>query len=90
MCREQFVSLHSRPLLEELSEGLLARFGLPTDSDSDSGSVPGPGSGPGSVSAPGIISDGFTRDRVNRVLTAVPELGDFDLKQVLESPYFFS
>ena len=106
------MSLHSRPLLEELSDGLLSRFGLPTDSDAGQSSVPGsvpvPGSGsdpapspihvpsPGSSAGAGcspspvILPDGFTRDRVNRVLTAVPELGDFDLRKVLESPYFFS
>ena len=103
MCREQFVSLHSRPLLEELSEGLLSRFGLHNDSDDDSdpalsgpGSapVPGPGSGSssGSVFIPGGLHGSLkqTRDRSNKVLTAVPELGDFDLTQVLDSPYFFS
>ncbi|XP_043196144.1 DNA-directed RNA polymerase, mitochondrial-like [Amphibalanus amphitrite] len=80
VCREQFVALHSRPLLEELSEGLLARFGIPPDTES------GSGSGSGS----GAIPEGFPRDRVNRVLAAVPELGEFDLREVLRSPYFFS
>ncbi|XP_037085812.1 DNA-directed RNA polymerase, mitochondrial-like [Pollicipes pollicipes] len=69
VCREQFVALHSRPLLQELAEGLLGRFGYPSD-----GRLPEPAS----------------HSRLNSVLAAVPEQGDFDLRRVLESVYFFS
>jgi len=64
VCREQFVSLHSRPLLEELAEGLLSRFSHSSTSSED--------------------------DKVASVLAAVPEKGDFDLRQILDSEYFFS
>ncbi|CAK1587142.1 unnamed protein product [Parnassius mnemosyne] len=72
ICREQFVALHSQPILEDLSKFLVKRYSYP-ESEIEEGSV-------GSVN----------KKRVNSLLEKVPGKGDFDIKSVLDSVYFFS
>ncbi|KAJ8923365.1 hypothetical protein NQ315_001923 [Exocentrus adspersus] len=73
ICREQFVALHSEPILENLSEYLCERFCY---SESD-------------FTGDGSELD-LTKKKLNRVLRKVPKTSDFDIKQVLDSVYFFS
>lgn len=37
----------------------------------------------------GSVSD-LTKKKLNRILRQLPKTGDFDIKQVLNSTYFFS
>ncbi|XP_046397226.1 DNA-directed RNA polymerase, mitochondrial-like [Ischnura elegans] len=69
ICREQFVSLHSEPILEDLSAFLMQKFGY--------------------LEEDGRIMD-VSGKKLNSVLRKVPKKGNFDLKQVLDSVYFFS
>ncbi|KAG5674913.1 hypothetical protein PVAND_004858 [Polypedilum vanderplanki] len=73
ICREQFVALHSEPILEDLSKFLFKKY---------------------SFDFKQMDFDGSTKDlskrKLNRILTQVPKKGDFDLKTVLDSVYFFS
>ncbi|EDX16193.1 GD13252 [Drosophila simulans] len=73
MCREQFVALHSQPILEQLSEFMRHTYSF---KDSD------------------FINDGSVEDlskrQLNRTLKQLPQKGDFDLRNVLDSVYFFS
>lgn len=71
ICREQFVALHSQPILQDLSNFLVERY----------------------------CSEPMTETRSKkyqeyrlllRMLSKVPQTGDFDLKQVKDSVYFFS
>ncbi|CAH2250123.1 jg6848 [Pararge aegeria aegeria] len=72
ICREQFVALHSQPILENLSDFLVKRYSYP-ESELEDGTV-------------GAANKG----RVNLLLKKVPEKGNFDIKSVLDSVYFFS
>ncbi|XP_059048720.1 DNA-directed RNA polymerase, mitochondrial [Achroia grisella] len=72
ICREQFVALHSQPILDDLSEYLVKRYSYDYSELQDS--------------APGAAN----KRRVNNLLKKVPSKGDFDLKSVLKSVYFFS
>ncbi|CAG9564536.1 unnamed protein product [Danaus chrysippus] len=72
ICREQFVALHSQPILEDLSDFLVKRYSYP-ESEIETSNV-------------GAAS----KKRVNALLRKVPEKGDFDIKSVLKSVYFFS
>ncbi|KAM3965715.1 LOW QUALITY PROTEIN: mitochondrial RNA polymerase [Aphomia sociella] len=72
ICREQFVALHSQPILEDLSEFLVKRYSYDYRELDES------------------ASGGVNKKRVNNLLKKVPGKGDFDLKSVLKSVYFFS
>ncbi|XP_043277572.1 DNA-directed RNA polymerase, mitochondrial [Venturia canescens] len=74
ICREQFVALHSEPILDDLSRFLLTKYGY----------VEGDLNG-----APGSSLNAVKR-KINYTLSNVPKQGNFDLKGVLESTYFFS
>lgn len=73
ICREQFVALHSQPILEELSLYLTQKY-------SYSNAV---------LANDGSVLD-LTRKKMNKVLSNLPQTGDLDIKQVLDSVYFFS
>ncbi|XP_018577460.1 DNA-directed RNA polymerase, mitochondrial [Anoplophora glabripennis] len=73
ICREQFVALHSEPILEDLSEFLCEKFSY---SERD-------------FTGDGSVLD-LTKKKLNRVLQQLPKTGSFDIKQVLDSVYFFS
>lgn len=72
LCREQFVALHSYPILEDLSIHLQKQFGFPT----------------AEILKDSSVSD-IIKQRLNKVLRQVPQKGEFDLKEVLDSVYFF-
>ncbi|KAL4707894.1 hypothetical protein ACJJTC_010329, partial [Scirpophaga incertulas] len=72
ICREEFVALHSQPILEDLSKFLVKRYSYP-ESEVDDDSM-------GSAN----------KRRVNNLLQKVPKKGNFDLKSVIDSIYFFS
>ncbi|XP_046990509.1 DNA-directed RNA polymerase, mitochondrial [Schistocerca americana] len=73
ICRDQFVALHSQPILESLSRYLVEKYSYPTRDIKDDGSL---------TSAAKL--------RLNKILQKVPQKGDFNLQEVLESIYFFS
>ncbi|XP_045500469.1 DNA-directed RNA polymerase, mitochondrial isoform X2 [Colias croceus] len=72
ICREQFVALHSQPILENLSDYMVKTYSYAEEELED-----------GSVGA-------SNKKRVNSLLRKVPEKGDFDIRSVLKSVYFFS
>ncbi|XP_005170579.2 DNA-directed RNA polymerase, mitochondrial [Danio rerio] len=71
VCREQFVALHSQPILEELSWFLLQKYSRR----------------PPVGSKPKKLLEYYT---LMKVLSSVPQTGDFDLEKVKDSVYFFS
>ncbi|KAK3917409.1 DNA-directed RNA polymerase, mitochondrial [Frankliniella fusca] len=71
ICREQFVALHSKRILEDLSEFLLKTYTLDDSQEIDE------------------VQEVENR-WLNRLFSAVPPKGDFDLTEVLKSKYFFS
>ncbi|XP_049530940.1 DNA-directed RNA polymerase, mitochondrial [Anopheles darlingi] len=73
ICREQFVALHSEPILEDLSKFLVQKYSYDENEISNDGSV-----------------IDLTKRKLNRILQQCPDKGDFDLRKVLESVYFFS
>ncbi|XP_063243144.1 DNA-directed RNA polymerase, mitochondrial [Bacillus rossius redtenbacheri] len=73
ICREQFIALHSQPILEDLSRFLVDKYSYSESEIRNNSSV---------VDA--------AKQRVNKVLAQVPRRGDFDVREVLESVYFFS
>ncbi|CAN7938572.1 unnamed protein product [Ixodes hexagonus] len=73
MCREQFVALHSEPVLENLSQYLVDKFGY-RDSE---------------LQRDGSLGE-LAKQKLNRILTQIPQKGSFELKNVLDSVYFFS
>ncbi|XP_073977527.1 mitochondrial RNA polymerase isoform X2 [Rhodnius prolixus] len=74
ICREQFVSLHSQPVLRNLSEFLVKKYSY-TERENDFFDTP-------NIKA--------AKNNLNTFLKQVPQLGDFNLSEVLESVYFFS
>ncbi|KAL5280867.1 POLRMT family protein [Megaselia abdita] len=72
ICREQFVALHSQPILEDLSEFMIQNY----SSTSTCSVIP--------------TLDTISKTKLDNVLKSLPEKGDFDLKNVLKSIYFFS
>ncbi|XP_052284734.1 DNA-directed RNA polymerase, mitochondrial-like isoform X3 [Dreissena polymorpha] len=64
--REQFVALHSQPILQNLSQFFMDRY----------------------INSSNL--EGSKRDRLANTLTSVPSTGTFDLKNVMDSTYFFS
>uniref|UniRef100_A0A1Q3FEP1 DNA-directed RNA polymerase n=1 Tax=Culex tarsalis TaxID=7177 RepID=A0A1Q3FEP1_CULTA len=73
ICREQFVALHSEPILEDLSKFLVQKYSYDENEITNDGSV-----------------IDLTKRKLNRILQQYPDKGDFDLRQVLNSVYFFS
>ncbi|EAT46999.1 AAEL001847-PA [Aedes aegypti] len=73
ICREQFVALHSEPILEDLSKFLVQKYSYNESEITNDGSV-----------------IDLTKRKLNRILHQYPDKGDFDLRQVLKSVYFFS
>ncbi|CAG5864809.1 unnamed protein product [Menidia menidia] len=71
VCREQFVALHSQPILQELSDFLLMKYCTPIPTE-----------------ARGKKYQEYRR--LLLLLSKVPQTGDFDLRRVKESTYFFS
>ncbi|XP_053610663.1 DNA-directed RNA polymerase, mitochondrial [Plodia interpunctella] len=72
ICREQFVALHSQPILEDLSHFLVKTYSYDDRELVDN--------------TPGAAN----KKRVNDLLRQVPSKGNFDIKCVLDSVYFFS
>ncbi|XP_005175249.2 DNA-directed RNA polymerase, mitochondrial [Musca domestica] len=73
ICREQFVALHSQPILEDLSEFLKEKYSFREGEFSNDDSA-----------------EDLSKRNLNRVLCQMPQKGDFDLRNVLDSVYFFS
>ncbi|XP_011205921.2 DNA-directed RNA polymerase, mitochondrial [Bactrocera dorsalis] len=73
ICREQFVSLHSQPILEDLSAFMRSKYSFRECDLLNDGSA-----------------DDLSKRRLNRTLGEMPKKGDFDLRNVLNSVYFFS
>ncbi|XP_017021954.1 DNA-directed RNA polymerase, mitochondrial [Drosophila kikkawai] len=73
MCREQFVALHSQPILEQLSEFMKRTYSFHDTDFTNDGSV-----------------EDLSKRQLNRTLKQLPQKGDFDLRNVLDSVYFFS
>lgn len=101
ICREQFVALHSQPILENLSDFLTKRYSYPERYYFWSFLF--------SLLYETIFTvrlliisfflfseleegtvGAANKKRVNSLLRKVPEKGDFDIKSVLKSVYFFS
>ncbi|XP_014294604.1 DNA-directed RNA polymerase, mitochondrial [Halyomorpha halys] len=74
ICREQFVSLHSQPILQDLSEFLISKYGFDESIDCES--------------HPEVVMKAMKK--LNVILRAIPSTGDFQLENVLKSVYFFS
>ncbi|XP_026682594.1 DNA-directed RNA polymerase, mitochondrial [Diaphorina citri] len=74
ICRQQFVNLHSQPILEDLSVQLINNY---ASSESE-------------LEASASNKERQMREKLNELLTKVPPKGDLDVRQVLNSVYFFS
>ncbi|XP_014259402.1 DNA-directed RNA polymerase, mitochondrial [Cimex lectularius] len=74
ICREQFVALHSQPILNNLSEYMLQKFRCLEKDEM--------------FEDPSLVN--LTQERLNSLLKQLPKKGDFDLNNVLNSEYFFS
>ncbi|XP_050024400.2 DNA-directed RNA polymerase, mitochondrial [Dermacentor andersoni] len=73
MCREQFVALHSEPILEDLSKHFVRTFGYKESE----------------VAGVSRLAE-LAVQKLNKVITQIPEKGSFKLENVLDSVYFFS
>ncbi|XP_018323984.1 DNA-directed RNA polymerase, mitochondrial [Agrilus planipennis] len=71
ICREQFVALHSEPILENLSLFLFDKYSYTKIDEKDAGTA-------------------LTRKKFNKVLRTLPKTSNFDIREVLNSVYFFS
>lgn len=74
VCREQFVALHSEPILEELSAFMVKKFSYRKSEISGD---------PNSVA-------NHSKNQLNTILRRLPPKGNFILDDVLDSVYFFS
>ncbi|XP_001356998.3 DNA-directed RNA polymerase, mitochondrial [Drosophila pseudoobscura] len=72
-CREQFVALHSQPILEQLSDFMRNTYSFKDNDFTNDGSV-----------------EDLSKRQLNRTLKQLPQKGDFELRNVLDSIYFFS
>ncbi|XP_034670201.1 DNA-directed RNA polymerase, mitochondrial [Drosophila subobscura] len=72
-CREQFVALHSQPILEQLSEFMRHTYSFKDNDFTNDGST-----------------EDLSKRQLNRTLKQLPQKGDFELSNVLDSIYFFS
>ncbi|XP_012275000.1 DNA-directed RNA polymerase, mitochondrial [Orussus abietinus] len=70
ICREQFVALHSQPILEDLSSFFIDRYNV--------------------KHLESICLSVDDKRSLFRIFQRQPKKGSFDLKQVLDSIYFFS
>ncbi|XP_023314226.1 DNA-directed RNA polymerase, mitochondrial [Trichogramma pretiosum] len=81
ICREQFVALHSQPILDDLSTFFVEKFAY-VNMDNEC------------VEADSTNRkkkhNHLLKEKLNNTLTKVPQQGDLDLKEVLSSTYFFS
>ena len=83
VCRDQFVALHSHPILEELSDLFKNKFlggGVEGDTDSDIGKTE-------ATKREKALIDGKKREIL---FSNVPSKGKLDLQVVRDSVYFFS
>lgn len=78
ICREQFVALHSKNIMGDLSEFLMQKYCSEEGYDYE-----------GDDNEAYSIKEVEER-RLRRLFSAVPPKGDFDLTEVLKSKYFFS
>ncbi|XP_040322574.1 DNA-directed RNA polymerase, mitochondrial-like isoform X1 [Herpailurus yagouaroundi] len=98
VCREQFVRLHSQPILHNLSRFLMKRFcsgsRFSAPSPSAAGTTPPCPTGPHAHPALRLRSPQHLKSmrtgKLQDTLKSVPKTGAFDLKQVKHSTYFFS
>ncbi|CAL1300720.1 unnamed protein product [Larinioides sclopetarius] len=74
ICREQFVSLHKEPILEDLSEFFLDKYARVVDEQIQDKK----------------LKRNSAKMKLRELLSTVPKKGTFDLDKVLESEYFFS
>lgn len=72
VCREEFVNLHSLPILENLHSSLVEKHG-----------------GQKMISGPYIVQ-GTKESRKHVIIDNLPKKGNLDIKEVLDSTYFFS
>ena len=81
VCREQFIALHSQPILEDLSESFIKTYlGGQTNNSETSGEW--------------VPDSRFPNDlryhRANLLFTSIPTKGSLDLNVVKDSIYFFN
>ena len=74
ICRDQFVALHSMPLLEDLSNYFLTEYGFSEEEIHTEANL--------------LLKESMKK--FNKVLKDVPDKGCFDLSKVKDSTYFFS
>lgn len=90
ICREQFVALHSQPILENLSEGFVNTYlsnETPSNDDDDEKDQNN------NMDLTNILMKrkASREDQIlHNLLTKIPKKGNFNLKEVLNSMYFFS
>jgi len=75
LCREQFIKLHSQPILEDLADHVTKKF-LPNHDDGHDENDP-------EFVPPAL------QDTLREVLASIPQKGSFDLNEVRKSVYFF-
>jgi DNA-directed RNA polymerase len=76
VCREEFVALHSYPILESLSQSFKDKFlVLPPDSDEHKKKA---------------SAGNVDQDKREMLFNSIPRKGDLDLNVVKDSVYFFS
>lgn len=74
VCREQFVALHSEPILEDLSAFMVNKFSYRKSEI---------------IGDPNSVAN-HSKHQLNAILGRLPAKGDFMLDSVLDSVYFFS
>ncbi|KAF8773555.1 DNA-directed RNA polymerase like protein [Argiope bruennichi] len=74
ICREQFVSLHKEPILEDLSAFFLDKYARVVDEQIQGKK----------------LKQNSAKMKLRELLSTVPKKGTFNLEKVLESEYFFS
>ncbi|KFV49928.1 hypothetical protein N328_07832, partial [Gavia stellata] len=80
ICRQQFVALHSEKILQDLSKFMLEKYcRAPMLICFPSGS-----------SSPGRETRALWQKKLMEQLSNVPKTGEFNLKKVMDSTYFFS
>lgn len=78
ICREQFIALHSLPLLKQLQQQLHDNYTTVRDE------------GSGSARHPFAMLTEEEKKKLKNTFNALPTPGDFDINEVLRSEYFFS
>lgn len=93
ICREQFIALHSEPLLDNLGNHFLRRFGqLPSWRVNNNNNNKQKNDQQKVKTLFGDLNEASQRadDDVRNIFSQVPESGDLDLNVIRESTYFFS